>query len=54
MFKAIIVKNQLAGVLKGAACEPMTNSSRFSFADVVLVPFPFTDQSAPTQRNAFN
>ena len=28
----------------------MANSSRFSFGDVVLVPFPFTDQSGTKKR----
>jgi hypothetical protein len=27
----------------------MINASRFSFADIVLVPFPFTDQSGVTK-----
>ena len=28
----------------------MANSSSFSFGDVVLVPFPFTDQSGTKKR----
>lgn len=30
----------------------MATSSRLSFADVVLVPFPFTDQSGTKKRPA--
>lgn len=30
----------------------MANSSRFSFGDVMLVPFPFTDQSGTKKRPA--
>lgn len=30
----------------------MANSSRFSFGEVVLVPFPFTDQSGTKKRPA--
>jgi hypothetical protein len=30
----------------------MVNPSRFSFGDVVLVPFPFTDQSGTKKRAA--
>jgi mRNA interferase MazF len=34
------------------ACEPLANASRFSVGDVVLVPFPFTDQSGTKKRPA--
>ena len=30
----------------------MANPARFNFGDVVLVPFPFTDQSGTTKRPA--
>jgi len=32
----------------------MTNASRFDVGDVVLVPFPFTDQSGTKKRPAVN
>jgi mRNA interferase MazF len=35
-----------------AMTTTMASSSRYSFADVVLVPFPFTDQSGTKKRPA--
>jgi mRNA interferase MazF len=32
--------------------NPLSNASRFSVGDVVLVPFPFTDQSGAKKRPA--